>query len=212
MQKAMYKSADRTRKTGGHVVHPLTFDGDDRALVSALQADHPGAYQVLYQKYAEDVLSLLYRVLGSDTEMDELLQEVFVRAFRNVDTINDPDKLRAWLSGIAVYVARGTIRKRRRGRWLQFFDPSTLPEVAKPDHGSSARRALHRTYMLLERLSPDDRIAFALRFIDGRELTEVALITKVSLATIKRRLNSAQRRFYAMAKNEPELEEWLNDA
>ena len=212
MDKATDKRANRVRKIGGQVVHPLTFEGDDRVLVRALQADHPGAYEVLYRKYSEAVLSVLYRVMGSDTEMDELLHEVFVRAFRNVDAIKDPDKLRSWLTGIAVFVARGTIRKRRRGRWLQFFAPSTLPEVAIPDHRGDTRRALQRTYAILEQLSPDDRIAFALRFIDGRELTEVAELTGVSLATIKRRLRSAKRRFFAMANSEPELEEWLNNA
>ena len=212
MEKATQQRAVSEREKFRQVVRPLIFEADDPALVRALQADHPGAYEVLYRRYAEEVLSVLYRVLGSDTEMDELLNEVFIRAFRNVDAIHDPDKLRSWLTGIAVYVARGTIRKRRRGRWLQFFDPSVLPEVGKVEYMDDARRALSRTYALLEKLSPDDRIVFALRLFDGRELTEIAEIMDVSLATIKRRLRSAMRRFFAMAKNEPELEEWLNHA
>lgn len=211
MENATQKGSRRARNLGEKVVHPLTFEGDDRALVRALKADHPGAYKELYQQYAGDILAVLYRVLGSDAEMDELLHEVFFRAFRNVDSIQDPNKLRAWLTGIAVHVARGTIRKRRRGRWLQFFDPFSLPEAPEPDHADDTRRALRRTYELLGKLSLDSRIAFSLRFIDGRELTEVAEITGVSLATVKRRLRSAKRRFFAMAKHEPELEEWLND-
>ena len=212
MEKAIQQHAVMEREKSTKVVRPLAFEADDRTLVRALQADHPWAYEVLYRRYAEEVLSVLYRVLGSDTEMDELLNEVFVRAFRNVDTIHDPDKLRSWLTGIAVYAARGTIRKRRRGRWLQFFDPAVLPEVGGVEYMDDARRALSRTYAILEQLSPDDRIVFALRLVDGRELTDVAEIMGVSLATVKRRLRSAMRRFFAMAKNEPELEEWLNHA
>ena len=91
MDGATPKPMKRALKHDGKVVHHLAFEADDRALVRALRGDHPGAYEVLYRKYAEDVLAVLYRVLGSDTEMDELLHEVFVRAFRNVDAIENPD-------------------------------------------------------------------------------------------------------------------------
>jgi RNA polymerase sigma-70 factor (ECF subfamily) len=193
------------------VVRPLRFEGDDRALVRALLADHPGAYKALYQRHAKEVLTVLYRVLGPDDEMDELLHEVFVRAFRNVRSIDDPERLKSWLCGISVFVARGAIRRRRRGRWLQFFDPFALPENTDVDTNNDARRALKRAYELLGKLPTESRIAFSLRYIDGRELTEVAEMTGVSLATVKRRLRSAKSRFFAMARHEPELEEWIED-
>jgi RNA polymerase sigma-70 factor, ECF subfamily len=211
MDRAADKSTERRSAGEREVVRPMTFEGDDHALVKALQADHPGAYKALYQRYANDILKVLYRVLGPDDEMDELLHDVFVRAFRKVDSIRDPEKLRAWLTGIALFAARGAIRRRRRGRWLRFFDPSTLPGNAAPAPPDDVRRALRRTYELLDRLSYDSRVAFTLRYIDGRELTEVAEVTGVSLATAKRRLKSARHRFFAMARNEPDLEEWLND-
>ena len=51
--------------------------------------------------------------------------------------------------------------------------------------------------------------AFALRFVDGMELTEVAAACETSLATIKRRLARAGARFEAAARRQPVLEEWL---
>jgi RNA polymerase sigma-70 factor (ECF subfamily) len=193
------------------VVHPLRFKGDDVALVRALQADHPGAYKELYRRYAHDVYRVLFRVMGPDADMEELLHEVFVRAFRHVAAIRSAAELRAWLAGIAVYVARGAIRKRKRKKWLQFFEPSSLPESGVPAADDEARRALMCTYKLLDRLSEEKRVAFTLRYIDGRELTDVATMCQVSLATIKRRLKAAKRHFFAMARREPELEAWLND-
>ena len=105
MKKAVKKGEEKNAAIRRHVVHSLKFEGDDPALVRALKADHPGAYQVLYQRYAGEVLKVLHRVMGPDTEMDELLHEVFIRAFRRVDAIRDPEKLRAWLTGIALFVA-----------------------------------------------------------------------------------------------------------
>jgi RNA polymerase sigma-70 factor (ECF subfamily) len=63
---------------------------------------------------------------------------------------------------------------------------------------------------VLGRLPVDDRIAFSLRFIEGLELTEVARACGVSLNTIKRRLDRAERRFVALAAREPSLREWLD--
>ena len=70
-------------------------------------------------------------------------------------------------------------------------------------------QALHATYRLLSTLQPDEQIAFALRFIDGMELTEVAAACDVSLATIKRRLARAEARFSELARSEPALVEWI---
>jgi RNA polymerase sigma-70 factor (ECF subfamily) len=62
---------------------------------------------------------------------------------------------------------------------------------------------------VLERLPADERVAFALRFIDSMELTQVADACGVSLATIKRRLSRAQQTFQRLAAEHAVLREWL---
>jgi RNA polymerase sigma-70 factor (ECF subfamily) len=68
---------------------------------------------------------------------------------------------------------------------------------------------MRAVYRVLGGLNTDQRIAFALRFIAGMELTEVAASCGVSLATIKRRLGRAQSAFTSAARREPSLVEWL---
>ncbi|MEZ4313044.1 MAG: sigma-70 region 4 domain-containing protein [Polyangiaceae bacterium] len=67
------------------------------------------------------------------------------------------------------------------------------------------RGALEATYAVLGELPADERIAFALRFIEGMELTEVAASCGVSLATIKRRIGRAEGRFVEKARRHPIL-------
>ena len=69
--------------------------------------------------------------------------------------------------------------------------------------------AYRRTYLLLDRLPADERIAFALRYIEGMELAQVAVVCDVSLATIKRRLGRAEQRFTAGARGDAVLCRWL---
>jgi RNA polymerase sigma-70 factor (ECF subfamily) len=69
--------------------------------------------------------------------------------------------------------------------------------------------ALRCLYEILEKLPAELRIPFSLRFVDKMELTEVAEACDCSLATIKRRISKAERRFVLHARREPALEPWV---
>jgi RNA polymerase sigma-70 factor (ECF subfamily) len=182
---------------------------DDAALVAALTSEDPAARAEVFDRYGPHVQRVLARVLGHDNELADLLHEVFVRALAQIDRLDDPSALKAWLTSIAVFTAREHIRRRVRGRWLRFFASEDLPEVPFVAAGEEIRESLRATYAVLERLGVDDRIAFSLRFIEGLELGEVAAACCVSLNTIKRRLARAEKRFVGLARREPSLREWL---
>jgi RNA polymerase sigma-70 factor (ECF subfamily) len=151
----------------------------------------------------------LTRVLGPDPEISDLLQDVFVTALESIERLKEPSALKAWLSRIAVFTARGRIRRRVRWRFLRLVAQGDLPEVEATVVSAEISEALNATYRVLERLKPDERIAFALRFIDSMELTEVASACDVSLATIKRRLSRAQGHFIKLARDEAVLKDWI---
>jgi RNA polymerase sigma-70 factor, ECF subfamily len=182
---------------------------DDAALVAALTSEDPSARAEVFDRYGPHVQRVLARVLGHDSELADLLHEVFVRALAQIDRLDDPSALKAWLTSIAVFTAREHIRRRVRGRWLRFFASEDLPEVPFVAAGEEIRESLRSTYAVLDRLGVDDRIAFSLRFIEGLELGEVAAACCVSLNTIKRRLARAEKRFVGLARREPSLREWL---
>ena len=182
---------------------------DDAALVHALVADEPSARAELFDRHAPHVQRVLARVLGHDSELPDLLHEVFARALAQIELLADPSALKAWLTGIAVFTAREQIRRRTRGRWLRFFASEDLPDLPAVSAGEEVRESLRATYAVLGRLPVDDRIAFALRFIEGLELGDVAAACGVSINTIKRRLARAETRFLALARREPSLHDWL---
>jgi RNA polymerase sigma-70 factor, ECF subfamily len=191
------------------VVVPLFPPGDDAALVEALRAGDAGASGALFDRYAPLVQRVLARVLGLDPELPDLLHDVFVEALSSIDRLDEPSRLRPWLTSIAVFVARGCIRRRKRRRWLRYlgWDEPVDPPAQAP--AGPAAVALSLTYAILGRMPDDERIAFSLRIIDGMELTEAAQACSVSLATIKRRIARAEKRFLTEAAGEPLLAEWL---
>jgi RNA polymerase sigma-70 factor (ECF subfamily) len=182
---------------------------DDAALVRALRSGAPSARARLFDRYAPHMLRILTRVMGSDPELPDLLHEVFARALAGVAGLRSEDALTQWMTGIAVLTGRECIRRRARRRWLSFFADEEVPEVEGASPNQDTLRAVAATYAALDKLGADERIVFALRVIDGMELAEIAAACGVSLNTIKRRLVRAEKRFVALARQDPWLESWI---
>ncbi len=202
-------NSDAAVRQSAHVI-PLRQGESDVALVLALRAGEAHAGAALFDRYGLHVRRVLARVLGPDPELSDLLQDVFVAALSSLHSLEDPAALKAWLTRMAVFLARGRIRRRARWRFLRFVSDDELPDVPTPGLDVDGSEAVAAVYRVLRALPADERIAFALRMLDGMELTAVATACGVSLSTIKRRLATAQRRFNDLSRREPTLVEWVN--
>jgi RNA polymerase sigma-70 factor (ECF subfamily) len=164
---------------------------DDTQLVQAAAAGHPGAARVIWDRYARLVRSLLRRSMGPEGEVEDLLQEVFLRFFERAGTLRDMGALRSFVVGITLRVARDALRKRRVRRILSLTDSGELPESATSTDDLGARDALRRLYRILDELRPSARLAWLLRHVEGYELADIGQHLDCSLATVKRRLARA---------------------
>jgi RNA polymerase sigma-70 factor, ECF subfamily len=186
-------------------VHQLPVGGDDAALVRALTEGSAAAAATMWDRYAALVRGILRRSIGPDAEVDDAVQETFLRFFKQIGNLRDPKALRPFLIGITLHVAGTELRRRRVRRWLRLTDDGTLPDRAAPSDDGDARAALLRLYAMLDRLDDESRLLFVLRHIEGMELCEVAEALGTSLATIKRRLGKVGDRVLAMIDRDPEL-------
>lgn len=207
------RTADTEAPSGVQgVVLPMAFSGDEVALVAALRENHPGAKSAFFNRYALHVERLVTHVLGFDRELADVLQDVFVSALRSLHTLEDPRALKPWISRVAMHTARKVIRARTRRRWLRLFTgPEDETRWEPPAEGldDDVLRAVRAVYEVLDELPTEERIVFSLRFVEGMDLPEVANACGVSLSTIKRRLQRAQRLFTAAAAGRAELSERL---
>jgi len=206
-----WKRAAPAESRRSTLVH-LPFLDSDAAVVTSIRARERAGGAALYDRHQQYVRRVLTRVLGPDAELHDLVQDVFVAAIDSIERLVDPDALRPWLAAISVNCARMELRRRTKGRLLQLRPPHELPEAAAPVATPELDEAVRATYRVLGALPVDERIPFALRFIEGMELVEVAQACEVSLATIKRRLASAQKKFGKIASTYPELSDWVKGA
>jgi RNA polymerase sigma-70 factor, ECF subfamily len=193
------------------VVH-LAVLGSDEEVVAAIRAGEPAGGAALYDRHHAYVRRVLVRVLGPDADLHDLIQDVFVAAIDSIDRLLDPQALRSWLASISVNCVRVELRRRTRSRRISLFPQHDLPEVASPSNAPEVDDAVRATYQVLARLAADERIPFALRFIEGMELSEIAGACQVSLATVKRRLASAQKKFTSIARSYPDLGAYVEGA
>lgn len=181
----------------------------DEALVAGLVDGDPDAIAALYDQYARTIRRVLRRALGVDPEVADLTHDALLRAVRDIANLEDPSRLGGWLRTIAIFTARGHLRRRARRRALKALFRGDLEPRIESGPDDRAHEVLRETYRALDALAADERLAFTLRFIEGLELTEVASTCQVSLATIKRRLARASTRFAAIARENEVLREWI---
>jgi RNA polymerase sigma-70 factor, ECF subfamily len=192
-------------------VHPALAGETDAQLVQALRQGDPAAAGRLYDRHSSSVHGLVYRLLGREGELDDIVQEVFIYALNSIDKLREPAALKGWLFGIAVGKVRSHLRRRFRFRWLSFVAHDDLPEPAVPLDDAQVELARNVTH-ILDQLPADERIALVVHHIEGLSLHEAAKACSMSLSTFKRRLAKAEARFTARAKNHPGLTGWLRGA
>ena len=190
------------------VVPPGVDPGDDdAALVDAVRARLPRAAGRLWDRHSGMVRRILRRILGPSVDVEDAVQDAFLRLFRDLDSLRDPSALRSFLIGITLHVAKSELRRRRAKRWLLLSDDGVLtePESTGDAQRLEQRAALARLYRLLDKLGAERRSVFVLRFIEGLDLTELSAVLGCSLATTKRRVADAARRVCLLAASDPLL-------
>jgi RNA polymerase sigma-70 factor (ECF subfamily) len=163
---------------------------DDATLVARVKAGDERAFTVIYRRYARYVAGVVLRLLGDESELEDVVQETFVAASEGLGGLEDGASLKAWLVTIAVRRVARRIKRRQRQRWIASWLGWTQPASAAPEVEGEA----YALYQALETISAERRVPWALHTIEGFTLPEVAAHCGVSLATVKRRIAEANER------------------
>ncbi len=190
----------------------LPFEGDETALVAAMGNGRLDAGAAFYDRHVQAIHALVFRLMGPDGEIDDVVHDVFVRALESLPRLREPAALRSWLFGIAVRAVAIRFQKRSRQRWLRFMAPEEVPEVATSSAGcTELGDAVRDVYAILRGMDAEERIALVLHRVEGMSLEDAAAACGMSLATFRRRLARGEAKFFARAKSRPALDEWLSE-
>ncbi|HLK47652.1 MAG TPA: sigma-70 family RNA polymerase sigma factor, partial [Bryobacteraceae bacterium] len=172
---------------------------EEDALVTALCQGHENAYEVLIQRYQQPVYNLVCRLLNDPSDACDIVQEVFLKVFRNIGSFRGKSSLKTWIYRITVNEAhnarRWFFRHRRREVELD-TDPNetrnwrdTIPDSSRsPFDVAFDREQAILIQAALDRINPVFRSAVVLRDITDLSYEEIADILGISLGTVKSRI------------------------
>lgn len=173
-------------------------------LIRRCRLGERSAQEEFYRRYRRSVAANLYKVLNDRTDLDDLVQEVFVIAFRGLDRFRGEARVSTWLYRICVNVALGRIRsKTRRPPPFPVADPEPArdPTIGSPDTPErllQREQDRQRVYRALDKLSPKKRIVLYLHEIEGYDLKEISYLVEANPVTVRTRLFYGKKEFYKL--------------
>jgi len=187
---------------------------EDVLLVDRCLTGEPAATRELFRRHMRRVHACLFRVLGSNHDMDDLLQEAFLQVFQSLRGWRAEASLATWIDRVAVRCAYRHLSRGQRRIATDPLDDEAASAMSSPATGPGARRQLARDgvvrlYAVLDELSPAARLAFTLHELDGRSLAETAELVGSTVTATKLRVWRARKRIEAAAAADPVLSQFL---
>jgi RNA polymerase sigma-70 factor (ECF subfamily) len=171
---------------------------DDARVLRGLRAGIEEAYEELIQRFQQPIYGMVYRLLGHSGDASDVVQDVFLKVFRNVHSFREQCSLRTWIYRIAVNEAynhrRWFSRHCRNEVSLEYERDDEQQSFLPVDPGRSPYHQTldseNRTLVeeALTRINPDFRTAVVLRDIENLSYEEIADILQLSLGTVKSRI------------------------
>lgn len=171
----------------------------DAAVVARCRAGELGAFEAVYAAHAGRLFSVACRMLGNTADAEDILQEIFLSAYRKLDGFRGESALGTWLYRLAMNHCLDHLRS-RAARTNDRTD--VLDEGAEHDSGQPglADQAISRLDLerALARLPDGCRAAFVLHDVQGLEHREVAEVLGVAEGTSKSQVHKARLRLRAL--------------
>ncbi len=169
------------------------------ALVEAAKSGDPAAFDALVRRYRPRIFALALHLTGSRSEADDITQDAFLRAYRNIERFEGRSEFFTWLYRIALNRALNVRRDKRRRITMSIDDPRLTFALEVDAHGDPRRAIeLRETYTLLLRafdsLSPLLRTTIALTLLQGFSYKEAAVVLDTTEGTIAWRVHEARRK------------------
>lgn len=173
------------------------LSGPEQVMLAQARAGNPRALRQFYDGHQAQVRGHLYRLLGPDSEIDDLVQTIFARAFAALATFKGNSTLSTWLYRITTNTTHNLLRQRfRRGRVKSAFQWWLSGRVGHLQPSQSDVR--DEAVRLLQHLAPDLREVFVFYHYEGLTLQEIAQILDKPLSTIGDRLTRARKRLHEL--------------
>jgi RNA polymerase sigma-70 factor (ECF subfamily) len=187
----------------------------DAELVSRTQEGDAEAFDALILRYSPRLYGLVYHMTSNHEDTNDLLQDVFSKAFRSIRSFRGNSSFYTWMHSIAVNMTINFLKKRGRRFTMSLDDIDNGiqndPDFLQATSTSDPRREANLTELqkklneAMQKLSNEHRAVVTMFDIQGMPHAEIAKILKISEGTVRSRL------FYAHRQLQNYLQEFISN-
>lgn len=168
----------------------------DEDLIERFQNGDLYAFDLIVKRYKNQLLNFVYRFLGNAEEAEDLVQETFLRVYRNRKAYQKVAKFSTWIYTIAGNLAKTELRKRKRRKFFSISDLGynekdydISDDAYNPEKDVDGRMKEEIIHKEIDELSPKFREVILLRDVQQLSYEEISQIVNIPLGTVKSRVN-----------------------
>lgn len=169
------------------------------AAVRKAAAGERQAFEGLINRFQGEIFKMVYYRTMSRMDAEDITQDVFLNAFRKVNTLKEPEMFRPWLYRIAVNSVRDYYRRKRVRSIFTWFtreqDEGQVPAPECDQDNLEKKEFWGRLESFLSRLSASEKEVFRLRFLDDLSIREITAALGKNESTVKTHLYRAVEKF-----------------
>jgi len=180
----------------------------DEDLIEKFQNGDLYAFDLIVKRYKNQLLNFVYRFLGNAEEAEDLVQETFLRVYRNRKAYQKVAKFSTWIYTIAGNLAKTELRKRKRRKFFSISDLGynekdydISDEAFNPEKDVDGRMKEEIIHKEIDDLSPKFREVILLRDVQQLSYEEISQIVNIPLGTVKSRVNRGRLKLQEKLKH-----------
>lgn len=172
----------------------MQMDAQDAAAVAQVLAGDRDAFRTLVERHSRSVFRLAYRLTGSESDADDVVQEAFLRAYAKLETFQNQASFKTWLCRIAVNYSMDMMAKRKHEAVMPTTsgdDGEPEREIEVPSSGPGPERLVLSAEVEeamrggMESLTRVERTAFVMRHFEGCSIEEIGGVLHQSIGSAK---------------------------
>ena len=172
----------------------MQMDAQDAAAVAQVLAGDRDAFRLLVERHSRSVFRLAYRLTGSESDADDVVQEAFLRAYAKLETFQHQASFKTWLCRIAVNYSMDMMAKRKHEAAMPTApteDGEPEREIEVPSSRPGPERLVLSVEMEqamrggIESMSQVERTAFVMRHFEGCSIDEISVVLHQSIGSAK---------------------------
>jgi len=178
---------------------------NEQDLIRSILDGNTQSFSVLLKRYQRPIHALIRQIVSNREDAEELTQDVFIKAFRKLDSFKGGSSLSTWMYRIAWNTAISETRKKRliypefdENQFANLPD-ETVDEVLEKENDEVQLQKLENA---IDRLNPEEKALINLYYTESKPLTEVALILNLSADNAKVKLHRTRKKIVLLLNNE----------